>query len=135
MPGDGLDLSFSIRDAILAQARIWARELKRKPLKPFYQYPIRYRPEPVDSLAEEWVDPYTVVKRGHGDCDDLVIFRLAQIFNEHGVDLDDLYAKLPAWPSVARELGTGRYHVLIGFPDNHYEDPAKIQLAKYGEGR
>jgi hypothetical protein len=74
-----------------------------------------------------------VLKRGHGDCDDLVIFRLAQILNEHHYNLDSLSAPLPAWPAVAREIGTGRYHVYIGFPGAKYEDPAKIQLQKYGE--
>jgi hypothetical protein len=132
LPGDGLDLSYSIRDHILAQARSWARMLLVKPLKPFYSYNIRYKPEPLDSLAEEWVDPYTVVQRGYGDCDDLVTFRLAQILNEYSYDLDSLTAPLPAWPAVARQVGTGAYHVFIGFPDRPYEDPAKIQAKKFG---
>lgn len=133
LPGEGLDLSFAIRDVILALAKVWAEELKRRPLKPFYSYKIRYKPEPLTSLAEEWVDPCTVVERGHGDCDDLVIFRLAQILIACGYDCKDLTAPLPAWPSVAREVGTGKYHVMIGFPDGSWEDPAKIQLEKYGE--
>lgn len=133
LPGTGLDLSFSIRDSVLAQARVWARALKKKPLRPFYSLGLRYRPEPSNNLAEEWVDPYTMVKRGYGDCDDMVIMRLAQIFNESGFDVDDLYARLPAWPTVAREKGTGRYHVFIGFPDGSWEDPAKIQAKKYGD--
>ena len=135
LPGDGLDLCFSIRDSILAQARVWAREMLRHPLRDFYSYNIKYKPEPVDSLAEEWVDPYTVVKRGYGDCDDLVIFRLAQILINSGFDLDSMTAILPAWPAVAREIGTGRYHVVIGFPNGTHEDPAKIQLEKYGEAK
>lgn len=133
LPGEGLDLSVSIRDVILTYARIWARELKRRPLKPFYEYNIRYKPEPTNAKAEEWVDPYTVVKRGFGDCDDLVIFRLAQILIDSGYDLDDLYAILPAWPKVAEEIGTGRYHVFIGFPDGSSEDPAKVQAKKFGD--
>jgi hypothetical protein len=132
LPGDGLDLCYSIRDSILAQARSWARALKARPLKGFYSYNLRYKPEPIDSLAEEWVDPYTVVTRGHGDCDDMVIFRLAEIFVANGFDVDNLFAPLPAWPAVAREIGTGRYHVVIRHQDGSIEDPAKIQADKYG---
>lgn len=133
LPGEGLDLSYSIRDTILTQAKIWGREMVRRPLKPFYEYNIRYRPEPLSAEAEEWVDPYTVVKRGYGDCDDLVIFRLGQILIEYNYDFDDMYAILPAWPKVADDIDSGNYHVFIGFPDGNYEDPAKIQAKKFGD--
>lgn len=131
LAGLGIDLSYDIRDAILAQAKTWARELRRKPLKDFYSYNIRFQPESLHSLAEEWVDPYTVVKRGYGDCDDMVIFRLAQILANSNYDLNSLSDPLPAWPAVAWKENTGKYHVFIGTP-NGYEDPSKIQADKFG---
>lgn len=132
LPGSGLDLSYSIRDHILPQAESWAGELRRTPLPPFHDCKIRYRPEPADSLAEEWVDPYTVLERGYGDCDDLVIWRLAEILNENGYRPDQGRDALPAWPLVARIVGTGKYHVAIRHKNGKVEDPAKEMLDKYG---
>lgn len=133
LPGEGLALSRSMQNMVLVLADAWADALKRNPLPPFYQCGIRYRPEPVRSLAEEWVDPYVVKQRGHGDCDDMVIWRLAELINEHGWKFEDGVQSLPAWPCVAWLQGTGRYHVLLRHRDGTLEDPAKAMLKKYGE--
>ena len=134
LPGSGLDLSRSIRDMVLVLAEFWSEELVRHPLKPFYSYGIRYRPEPKESLAEEWVDPYVVCERGFGDCDDMVIWRLAEIFNESGYKAGGNVQRigLSAWPCVYWQEDTGNYHVLIRHLDGRREDPAKLMHKKYG---
>lgn len=113
-------------------AKSWAVELQKKPLASFASSGIRYRPEPEDALCEEWVDPYIVKERGHGDCDDMVIWRLAEILNANKYNPRDLGAPLPAWPMVARIKGTGSYHVYIRHRNGAQEDPAKDMLKKYG---
>ena len=134
LPGKGQQLSQSMQDQILVLALLWARELRRRPLPPMYSCGIRYQPEPADSLAEEWVDPYTVKERGFADCDDFVIWRLAEILNESNWTLKDGIQTLPAWPCIAWLKGTGRYHVLIRHrAGDTLEDPAKLMLKKYGD--
>lgn len=125
LPGKDTDLSRSIQSMIYSLAKSWAVALANNPLPPFYECNIRYKPEPEASLAEEWTDPYTTFTRKYGDCDDMVIWRLAEIINDSGVG--------SAWPSVAREIGTGKYHVLIAKNNGTYEDPARIMRDKLGE--
>lgn len=132
LPGEGHKLQRAIQLSILVQAEIWAPELLERPLPGIYELPLRFRPEPKTSIAEEWVDPYTVVRRGFGDCDDLVIFRLAQIFGEQGLPEDGIRSQLPAWPCVYWLRGSGDYHVLIRHASGQDEDPAKFFLEKYG---
>ena len=122
-----------MQDQILILALLWSRELKRRPLPDFYSLKLRYCPEPTSNAAEEWVDPYVVMERGYGDCDDLVIFRLGQILAASNWSLADGTGTLPAWPCIAWERGTGNYHVLIRHRDGSTEDPAKIMLKRYGE--
>lgn len=140
LPGEGETLQRSIQMAIMVQAEAWAQVVKRKPIPLIYSLPLRFIPEPADSIAEEWCDPYTVLERGFGDCDDLVIYRLSQIYAEMGFNFDpDQCDKMPAWPCVEWLKGTGRYHVSIRcaaptpFTDEfRVEDPAKFFLQKYG---
>lgn len=122
-----------MQDQILILALLWARALKANPLPPLYSCRVRYQPERTDSLAEEWCDPYTVKERGFGDCDDLTIWRLAEILNEANWKLTDGIGELPAWPCIAWQRGTGNYHVLIRHrAGDRMEDPAKILLKKFG---
>lgn len=129
LPGHGVDLSRSIRDMILCLAECWADELRRSPLPALYSSGVFYRAEDKRNQAEEWVDPYTVLKRGFGDCDDLVIWRLAEILN--AANYDGNRENLPAWPAVARK-GT-EYHVMIRHKaDNSLEDPS-LKLLRKGD--
>lgn len=134
LPGKGRDLSRTIRDHIMSQAEAWAEELKSNPLPPFYQCGIRYRPEPLRAPCEEWVDPYTVKQRGYGDCDDMVIWRLAEILAKSGYDpIRQGPRNAPAHPAVARKRNTGRYHVLIRHSNGEFEDPANVMRDRLGE--
>ena len=128
LPGEGQELQEAIQVEILAQAESWAMALKKEPLPPIYSCRVRFVPEPAGAKAEEWADPYTTCRRGFGDCDDLVIWRLAEIFRDHNVGRIMDRDRLPAWPMIQWLRGTGRYHVLIRHRDGSEEDPAKIFL-------
>lgn len=52
-----------------------------EPPPPLYRAGVRYREEPPHSvLDEDFAAPWTTHRRGWGDCDDLVIYRLAELF-------------------------------------------------------
>lgn len=117
---------------ILGLAEAWSLELRREPLPSFTSCGIRYQPEPADSEAEEWVDPYTCKERGYGDCDDLVIWRLAEIFVNAGYDPRNGRKNIPAWPAIYAHDDGLRYHVAIMHKSGKIEDPAKEAVEKYG---
>ena len=131
LPGRGTDLSVSIQRIILALAEAWADEIARRPVTPLYKSSVQFKPEPKENLAEEFVDPYTLRERGYGDCDDLVISRLAEIYAQTGWrSITSPNEKMPAWPAVARKLGTLDYHVMIRHADGREEDPSIIILER-----
>lgn len=131
LPGRGVDLSRSISQLVLVLAEVWAQELARRPLPSLYSSGVVYRAESPHNLAEEWTDPYTTHERKYGDCDDLVIWRLAEILNEAGYKGDR--KNLPAWPAVARRVDSPEYHVMIRYRNGELEDPAKKLLPKGGK--
>lgn len=133
LPSPNKDLSHAMQWVIMALAEAWAEALQEKPLPKLYSTKTKYRPEPLGALCEEWVDPYTTHKRGYGDCDDLVIWRLAEILNEKGYKPSDGARNAPAWPAIARVRGTGRYHVVIRHRDGSLEDPAATMRDNVGE--
>lgn len=131
LPGEGVDLSVSLSFIILGLAEAWSLELRRNPLPSFYSFKPRYEPEPGDSLAEEWCDPYTVYERGFGDCDDLVIWRLAEIFVENNYDPRNGRKNVPAWPAIYAHDDGVRYHVAIHHRNGKKEDPALLASQGY----
>ena len=101
----------------MALAPAWGEELKRRPLPPLYRSGVIFKPEPRSNPCEEFADPYIVFKRKWGDCDDLVLWRLAEL---HAAGME-------AFPQVMRALdGSGRYHIAVRHADGREEDPAKI---------
>lgn len=125
LPGRGTDLSVSLSMIILGLAEAWSMELARNPLPQFSACNIKYKPEPATAEAEEWVDPYTCRQRGHGDCDDMVIWRLAEIFVNAGYDPRKGRENIPAWPAIYCHDDGFRYHVAIKHRNGKIEDPAK----------
>jgi hypothetical protein len=119
IPGRGRALSESIQSTLDVLASLWARELRSRPLPPLYQSGVRYKPEPwAGSGKEEWADPYTVFRRKWGDCDDLVLWRAAEL----------RAAGHAATIQVMRLLDEPRYHVRVRKPDGSEEDPSVILL-------
>lgn len=119
---------------ILGLAEAWSLELCRNPLPPYKSCGIRYVPEPANSEAEEWVDPYTCRKRGYGDCDDMVIWRLAEILKNAKYDPRKGRKNIPAWPAIYAHDDGVRYHVAIMHKNGEIEDPAKeaVKAERYG---
>ncbi len=116
IPGSETLLSANIRKVILAIAECWSAQLREHPLPPLYKSGVFYRPEPEDNPCEVFSDPYSTFLEGNGDCDDLVIWRLAEVMAAGG----------QAWPQAMRKIGTTRYHVAVRMGDGSEEDPSII---------
>lgn len=114
LPGDGRELMANIRSALTVIGQAWAEVIRWAPPSRAL-YSVRYQEEPTEWAREEWADPYTVADRGWGDCDDLVIWRLAEIWSTGE----------QAFPQVFWRVGTHGYHVgLRHEKSGREEDPA-----------
>lgn len=120
--GSGRALALTIRDLLQAAAEGHARELRRgRRLPSLYLSGVRYRPEPTRGTGVEYFDdPWTVLQRGHGDCDDLVIWRLAEL----------LAAGEQA--SAICEWRVPRYHVSVRRANGSAEDPSRSLIQLHG---
>lgn len=120
--GSGRGLALTVRSLLQAQAEGVAREIRAgRPLPPLYRTGIRYKPEPQRGQGTEYFDdPWTVLARGHGDCDDLVVYRCGEL----------LAAGEPA--SVICAWRWPRLHVAVRRADGRAEDPSKILIRKFG---
>lgn len=96
-------------------------------LPPLYSSGVRFELEAGHGTGHELFDlPPTVYRRGHGDCDDLVIWRLLELWQ--GIPTSEL-ATLIAADRVARcrcEWHGRNLHVSIRMPNGSTEDPARI---------
>lgn len=120
--GSGRDLALLIRAVLQAQAEGAAREiLAGRPLPPLYQTRIRYRPEPTRGSGIEYFDdPWTVLERGYGDCDDLVVYRNAELLAS-GEQSGTICLYRPP-----------RYHVAVRRASGSAEDPSRVLISMYG---
>lgn len=116
IPGTELQLSRNIRKVIFAIAESWVEQLKKQPLPPLYKSGVRYQAEPADYPCEVFSDPYSTFLEGWGDCDDLVIWRIAEVLAAGG----------DAYPQAIRKIGTTRYHVAVRHANGDQEDPSII---------
>ena len=96
--------------------------MRDDPLPALYTSSVQYAPEPWSgSGVEEFADPWTVLARGWGDCDDLVIYRAAEL----------LAAGYPAHARILHLKGTSRYHTQVFRDfDGQVEDPSLQRLGK-----
>ena len=120
--GSGRAFALTVRALLQAAAEGVAREvLLGRPLPSLYASAIRFRPEPDRGTGTEYFDdPWTVLARGYGDCDDLVIWRVGEL----------LASLEPA--TVVCDFRPPRYHVLVRRADRSLEDPSKICIAANG---
>lgn len=81
LPARDRALAASMRRVLLALAEGYAAHVREgHPLPPLRTTRIRFSPEPSAGIGiEDWADPWTVLKRGYGDCDDLVLYRLTEL--------------------------------------------------------
>lgn len=108
--------------AVAALNRIDMRALrsKGKRLPSLYKAGVRYREEPWP--RERWLTAAQVLKQGHGDCEDLVAWRVAELL-ESGVE---------ARPAVIR-TSRNVWHVILERGTGEREDPSR-RLGMKGPG-
>jgi hypothetical protein len=107
------------------------------PIPPLYASGVRYKEDPPGQ--ENWKDCLAVLKDGHGDCDRLVAWRVAEL-RAAGIPAEPIIK----WQQVPREIminmghppdmvppqGISMVHVCVGFPGwqadpSLVEDPSK----------
>ena len=87
--------------------------LRSRRLPPLYESGVVYRQEPPG--REDWLTADQVLKRKHGDCEDLATWRAAE-YRVGGI---------PA-RAVAKRTGRRRFHAVVEFPDGAIEDPSAM---------
>lgn len=98
--------------ARVARATLAGEALAGEGLPPLYQSGVRYQREPPGS--ERWQLPDETYRRRRGDCEDLSVWRAAEL-QLAGVD---------ARPVVYR-TGPRQLHVIVQTPGG-YEDPSRV---------
>lgn len=111
----GQYLAAAMREALLGLARAYSIGMKVVPVPPLYDSGVRYQREPNSGEGwEEWADPWSVSSRGWGDCDDLVMYRVAELLaagEAAGINV--------IWDGY-------RYHVRVRRADQSIEDPSHL---------
>jgi hypothetical protein len=122
LPQSRARLSRAFQVALDASIECAAEWMRLHPLPALYRSHIRYQHEPwAGEEIEEFADPYTVWKRGWGDCDDLVIFRGGEL----------RAAGLRCHPRILHELQTDKYHTQLTRDfDGVIEDPSLQRLGR-----
>lgn len=95
-----------------AMVRVAALDLRRRPGRSLYRAGVRYQRERPG--YEAWRLPSQVRASGYGDCEDLAIWRVAEL-RARGV---------PARFDVVR-AGPRLWHAVVRLPDGTIEDPSK----------
>jgi len=74
-------------EGVISVNRVLMRQAaaRGRPFPDLYDSGIKFRREPWAGKLEEFADCETVLRRGWGDCDDLVCLRVAQL-RERGID-------------------------------------------------
>lgn len=117
-PEGGRRLARPFQLLLNAAAEMVAVAMAQNPLPPLRSANVEYHDEPTSGNGDEYFDhPWDVIARGWGDCDDLVIWRVAEC----------LVRGLPAHARIVR-IGT-RYHTQVTREwDGLIEDPCLMVL-------
>lgn len=85
---------------------------------------VRFKPEPAGQRFEEFADVLTVLRRGYGDCDDLVAWRVAELIEGNGVRRENATIRI-YWRR--REPGQPlKMHAQVRRADGRIEDPSRF---------
>ena len=115
LQGQGERLALAVRALLQVLAEHWASFLPEHPLPGLYARHIRYQREPeAGSGQEEFADPWTVLARGWGDCDDLIGYRVSELLAQGEAATVNCI-----WDGV-------RMHVRVRRASGDLEDPAQI---------
>lgn len=69
----------SVKELLDTLIRIWGRRMRRFPLPPLYGSGIVFRPDPKAGVEERWHSPARTFELGCGDCDQLLLYRGAEL--------------------------------------------------------
>lgn len=116
IPIEGPSGASAVRAVLNAIAYAWAPELRARPLPPLYGSGIRYQLEPNLGQYEDFKSPYETFESGWGDCDDLVIYRVAELVANGE----------RAMVQSMRLRGTSRFHVRVRRASGAEEDPSEL---------
>ena len=95
---------------------------KRLGVPPLYRAGVRYEREKKPGY-ECWLDPYTTWKQGWGDCDDLAMWRAAELTLGKGMHGKRIKA-IPLL--VVQSFSPAKFHVVVGTPSGKFlDDPSK----------
>ena len=109
----GAPLALAMREALYGLCRAFAVVMQVRPLPPLYSGHVRYQREKNSGEGwEEWADPWSVAARGWGDCDDLILYRGAELLCSGEAAHVNCVWTPP------------RYHVRIRRGDGSEEDPS-----------
>ena len=105
-----------------AAAEMAAAKKAEVPLPFLYETNVRYQAEPQTGTGiEEFASPWMVLQRGWGDCDDLVIYRGAEL----------VVRGLPCHARILRKVENNHYHTQLTRDfDELTEDPSLQRLGK-----
>lgn len=86
-------------------------------IPPLYRSGVVYRREPRG--VEVWQTAAVTARLGRGDCEDLAIYRAAELRR----------AGIGAEAVVLRTRTRGQLHAVVRYPDGAIEDPSRMALA------
>jgi len=92
-------------------ARIGLEQAKRHHLPSLYGGRIHYQLEPFG--VERWQTPLETAALGYGDCEDLVGYRLYELWRD----------RVPARCHIV-QINPRLFHVLVRYPNGQIEDPS-----------
>lgn len=112
----------AVKELLDTLAAIWARSLRAQPLPPLYSTGIGYREEENAGLYEDWQSPRRTFERGLGDCDDLVLYRVAEL---------QAAGERASVQCLAQRSSVGvKMHVRVRRQDGREEDPSVILMRR-----
>lgn len=103
-------------------SNVWCRWLRKQPRFPaLYHSGVVYRPE-IDT--ENWLSPAQILAAGGGDCEDLTLWRCAELRARN----------VPAVPCCVSRHDGSRFvqHVFFCYPSGKEEDPSLILMPPGG---
>lgn len=109
----------AVKELLDTLIKIWGRWMKRYPLPPLYRSGIVFAPDPKAGVEEVWRHPAKTFEAGSGDCDQLVLYRGAELWanGETGVSSQCMAQRSPT--------GT-KMHVRVRRASGAVEDPSII---------
>lgn len=118
------ELAWLVKCLIEGAARGWAVPFRRVGMPHLYDTDVRFAYEPNHGTGnEEFADPFTLLARGEGDCDDLVMYRLTE---REAARLPPNFDPTRDYrPGCRTEWRDEELHVQVRHPDRSIEDPAK----------